>query len=1049
MIEKPTRLLDRAKRYFLLIIILGALTGVRAELLPVKTYTTAEGLLRDEVYRIRQDSRGFLWFCTGDGLSRFDGYGFVNYTTDDGLPHRLVTDLLEAHNGVYWVATNDGLARFNPRGKRSDSISNQQSAISNSPEPMFVVFRPPDSPAAKGITVLFEDAHGLLWCGTEDGLYWFEERDYRGTFHRVELEKERASIPLEVSAIIQDKRGGLWVGMDNGQGLNRILPDGRVEHYATRYARQENESIKTLLETKDGEIWAGMSLDAGLCALVAEPDPHRPILSRCYTKKDGIAANWIGNLYQTSDGRLWVNTVDGLSVFNPKASSSGPAFVNYKEAQGLCDKGGYSVLEDRDGNIWVATTCGVKKIARSGFVRYTQADGLVGPVNGIFTSHAGELFVVTKQTVETHDKKPLDVHLINRFDQDRFISVAPRLPPGSQPGWGGGQIIVHDTAGDWWLPSANTAAYRFPQTDDLKQLANAKPEAISIPDDSVFRIYEDLRSDIWISTVTDGHLLKRERATGTLRDFKQEITSSQITRYASWFAEDKAGTLWIGSEYDDSLMRYKDGRIAIIPTKREKVGDATNTLYFDHLGRLWLASKLNGVGRIDDPNIDPLNIVWYTRKNGLATDGTRGLVEDQFGRIYVGHGRGVDRIDPNTGQIKHYTSADGLPQGAPIFSARDAQGALWFGGPQGLARLVPEQDKPRQTPNILLTGLRLAGVRQGVSELGEISLPVLRLDSNQTQVNIEFVGLGASIGEELRYQYKLEGANGDWLETTQRTVDFANLAPGSYRFLVRAVTFDGLVSQTPATVSFTIAAPIWKRWWFVTLVLLTIAGLAFVGYRYRVIRLLELERVRTRIATDLHDDIGANLSKISILSEVARQRYEPNGNGETPLGSIADISRESVASMSDIVWAINPRKDSLIDLTSRMRRFAEDTLESRDITLDFRAPDAGHEMKLGADARRAIYLIFKEGLNNIVRHSRASRAAIDLRIEAKELLLEISDDGKGFDSTAERDGNGLLSMKKRAEEFGGALQVESVKDHGTTIRLRVPLSAQARMSLRS
>src|SRR5215510_13616460 len=184
--------------------------GARAEQLPVKTYTTADGLLRDQPNRIKLDSRGFLWFCTNDGLSRFDGYSFTNYTTDDGLPHRVVNDLLETRSGAIWVATGNGLARFNPKGRRSAADS-----IRNTPAPMFASYWPGQN-GARGIDVLFEDAQGKLWCGTYDGLYWFEERDGRVVFHRLDLTKERPDKPLTILARMQDRRGSLWNGMSEG-----------------------------------------------------------------------------------------------------------------------------------------------------------------------------------------------------------------------------------------------------------------------------------------------------------------------------------------------------------------------------------------------------------------------------------------------------------------------------------------------------------------------------------------------------------------------------------------------------------------------------------------------------------------------------------------------------------------------------------------------------------------------------------------------------------------------------------------------------------------
>jgi ligand-binding sensor domain-containing protein len=349
--------------------------GALAEQLPVKTYTTADGLLRDRANRIKLDSHGFLWFCTNDGLSRFDGYGFTNYTTDDGLPHRVVNDLLETRGGAIWVATGNGLARFNPKGpKGPKGRRNPADSIGATAAPMFVAYRPEET-LARYMNVLFEDAQGKLWCGTDDGLYWVEERDGRVVWRRLDLPKEKPDDPLGVLAIIQDRRGNLWIGMDGVQGLNLILPDGRVEHYSTTRGRNEVRSITTLLETKDGEIWAGMGRTGGLCSLVAEPAPGRSIFSRCYTIKDGLPDNWVATLYQTADGKVWIGTAHGDASFDPHASPS-PQFRVYGEAQRLCDKGTNSFREDREGNLWVATMRGVKQIARSDFVRYTERDGL-------------------------------------------------------------------------------------------------------------------------------------------------------------------------------------------------------------------------------------------------------------------------------------------------------------------------------------------------------------------------------------------------------------------------------------------------------------------------------------------------------------------------------------------------------------------------------------------------------------------------------------------------------------------------------------------------
>jgi ligand-binding sensor domain-containing protein/signal transduction histidine kinase len=1026
---------------FVLVMLVIACNSAFAEKLPVKTYTTADGLLRDVASCIVQDSRGFLWFCTSDGLSRFDGYGFTNYTTDDGLPHRVVNGFLEARDGVYWVATNDGLARLNPKGQRGPF-----NGIRNHDEAMFLTYKPQDNETVKSIEVLFQDARGKLWCGTDDGLYWFEQRDGGVVFHPVELPNAKADLSSVVLAIADDKSGRLWVGTD-GHGLYSILPNGQIEHYTDKEGLP-SKNVTSLLLDQEGTLWVGMSTNGGLCRLVAEPTPNRRVVSRCYTKRDGLAANWIRDIYQTSDRTLWLSTTNGITIFNQNAGRNEPQFRAYGAAQSLCDGEAWATREDRDGNIWVSTSCGVKKITRSGLVCFSQTDGLASLfVNGIFTSHSGELFVVTKQAFNVRNQTGGVVHSINRWDGGRFTFRTPRLPEGVGTSWGGGQIVVQDRARDWWLPGDQHAVYRFPKTDDLSQLAGIKPQAIGIPGKEVFRIYEDSRSDVWISTTQGGAPLRWERATQTIREYGSQIASKGT---ATCFAEDTAGNLWAGFDYGEAkLARYRDERFDVISSDEIRATGGFVSLLFDHVGRLWFATRVRGVGRIDNPNTDPLQIVWYSRSKGLSTDGTTCLVEDKFGGIYVGHGRGVDRIEPSSGQIKHFTTADGLPQGAIQFAARDAEGTLWFasyGG--GLARLVPELDKPRQAPNILLTGLRVAGEKRPVSEFGEAVLPELELDSTQRQVGADFLGLGASLGEELKYQYKLEDAQRDWSEpTTQRSVDFANLAPGTYRLLVKAVTAEGTESASPAVFAFTILSPIWQRWWFVTLAA-TFVGLLIYGiYRYRLARLIELERVRLAIAADLHDDIGASLSRMAILSEVVKRQIANSDQQSVPLLSdIAESARGLVGSMRDIVWAIDPRRDDLSSVVFRIRQFASDVLEAKGIKWDFHTPAELEKVKLGPDQRRHIFLFFKEAITNVARHSDSSTAYLSIDIQHTHLIGEVRDDGRGF-ALADpeqvpadgRGGHGLENIRRRVGQLRGVLTINSLPGEGTHLKLTIPL----------
>lgn len=1202
----------------LLLLCFNAIVAVSslAEQLPIKTYTTADGLAGDEVRRVFQDSHGFLWFCTGEGLSRFDGYKFTNYGTAEGLPHRVVTDIIETQNGEYWIATLGGLVKYDPSAsgeaqatrRSGGSDAARRLAADGAPTHggKFVVYFPDDKEKSRAVTDLFKDRTGNIWVGTYGGLYRLEQADGRWHLRPVEINLPgRADEDNNVRAIIQGQDDTLWVGTQSG--LYRLNASGdRAEHYSVAEGLP-SDRILTLLRDREGRAWAGTP--AGLCQLVDHPQRGQSVVARLYTAGDGLIDNGIISLLSTSAGKLWIGTRFGLSVFTPQAAGQRPLIERYASLEGLSDIKTSSLSEDGAGNVWVGTESGgAMRIARDGFVSYRVAEGL-GHIRilSFFENLAGDLHVVSG----TSDGGVNDQRFINRFDGRRFTAIRPNLPAAKFMGFSWSQAAFQDHAGEWWIPTGE-GLFRFPKTRDAAQLAQMSPSARyttgdGLTGDSIFRLFEDSRRDIWISAIkperdynkgddtiaSGGDALTRwERETGTIHLYTKADGVPQSAPTA--FAEDGAGNLWIGFN-DGYLVRYRDGRFTEFtePGGREK--GLVQTLYLDRAGRLWVAYILGGVTRIDNPEAGQPRFTKYTTAEGLSSDQTGGVVEDQWGGIYVGTGRGVDRLDVATGRIKHFTMADGLIAPGVHTAYRDRHGTLWFATLRGLSRLDPQPEPASPPPaSIRITSVGVNGVPQFVSDLGETEMAEIELDADQNQLEIDFLGLSFGSGDSLRYQYKLEGAETNWsAPTANRAVNYVKLAPGSYRFLVLAVNTEGATSAQPASVAFTISPPVWRRWWFVTLAALLVAAIVYALVRYRLARLqalresenrfrtlaetasdaiitideesvilfvnpaaekmfgypagemtgarltmlmpeylrhvheagfnrylrtgekhtswvavelpglhkdgreipleiafgeftkndrrfftgiarditerrqaeealrknkeerlLELERVRTRIATDLHDDIGASLTQIVVLSEVVQQAIGRAQEEETAapvsaqLASITHVSNELVEAMSDIVWAINPQKDHLSDLTLRMRRLASDLLTARQIAFSFRAPGATENVPVGANVRREVFLIFKESLNNIVKHSACTKADIEFHLDGEWLTLTLGDNGRGFvqnfstssdNRSRSRGGNGLANMRRRAREMGGELDVVSGVGAGTIVTLRIPV----------
>ncbi|MGB7925071.1 MAG: two-component regulator propeller domain-containing protein [Pyrinomonadaceae bacterium] len=1361
-----------ARRTLLLLLLLLMPTAALAEQLPVKTYTIADGLARDTIKRIVQDPQGFLWFCTTEGLSRFDGYKFTNYRTDQGLPHFIVNDLLRTRGGFYLIATGGGVSLFNPV-VASSQVGEASTSSPQADRSRFVVYRLGESEKTQYVNVLLEDRTGAVWGGTRGGLYRLTQRDGQWVSEVVDVGLPTASRDDNiVFALLEDRAGTLWIGA--GSGLYRRFTDGRVERYTTGQGLPANR-ILTLFEDRAGKLWAGTS--QGLCRIVDEPRANERVAARLYTTAEGLAHNEVVTILEAAGGGLWIGTNGGLSELGfPADAQEGKILHSYTAANGLSDNLMTALAEDRDGNLWVGTESGgAMKIARHGFINYKESDGLGGvDINSIFVSQAGELCVTSGKL------------FVHQFDGNRFKRIGPNFPAGVKEfsdGWY--QTIFQDHAGEWWVPTGE-GLYRFARTEGLEQLAHARPAAVykmsdGLAGDGIFRLFEDSRGDIWVSTFShvpgQSGLTRWERSSEKFHRYGDAEGVGQSVPTA--FAEDAAGNVWVGF-YRGGLARYRDGRFTHFKTTDGVPGGLIRALYVDHAGRLWVGTgqtNQSGLCRLDDVSAERPRFTLYTTAQGLGSNDIHCVTEDRWGRIYIGTGQGVDRLDPETGSVRRYTAADGLGNNTINVALRDPQGTLWFGTYRGLSRLVPVPDPPRAPPPVMINGLRIAGITYGVSELGQAAVNGLELGASQNQIEIDFLGIDFTPSEVLRYQYKLEGGGGDWsAPTDQRSVNYANLSPGTYRFLVRAVNASNIYSQMPAAVDFRILPPVYRRWWFLTLCAALVALTVFSIERYRAARmrelnaalseskqlteslseqrtelhqvnrtlelqytitsilaearslreaaapilraichsvgwemgalwhvdrqvkalrcvdvwhtpeldaaefeslsrkhtfapgeglpgrvwasrepfwineittddnfpriavaakegvqsafgfpillggevygiieffsreprepdkelletmstigsqisqlierrraeeamresetrfrtlaetasdaiitideesrilfvnqavedvfgytvqemigahltllmpeymrhlhiagfgryvetgrkhsswqavelpglrkdgqeiplelsfgefskngkryftgiardvterrraeealrvareerLVELERVRKRIATDLHDDIGSSLTQISILSEVAHQKVGAHDSSIAKhLKMIAAASRELVDSMSDIVWAINPQKDHLSDLQQRMRRFASDVFTARNIDFRLHSPDRETDIQLGANLRREVFLIFKESINNMVKHSGCARADIEFGVAEDQLFLRLTDDGRGFDGTHNNDdGHGLMSMRERALGLGAELEIITHKGSGTTIMLQVPL----------
>jgi signal transduction histidine kinase/ligand-binding sensor domain-containing protein len=1058
---------------FLTLVLLFGASVLRAERLPLKVYTSADGLGSSATFHMVRDLRGFIWLCSRDGLVRFDGYRFITYRIGDESADPAVFHLVPTRRGDYWINLNRGTDyRFR---EKSDSVLLEPlpklTTLDDRRLPLNVE---PVPTGAEAPFPVFEDSSENLWAANGRSVYLVKEIDGRIIHEPVNLDLPDNPSEILLDAVFKDGRDGdLWIGTH--WGAVRRFADGRMIHYRMN-PQNDRDLVRYFAEDKENRIWIARP-DGLLVAKVesrseivgagnfdnrrmivrngvvgADGQPQLPeqageavllsfadLLNRdreSLAKADYLKPEIYG-IICASDGKIWMTSNHGLLLFD------GKRFEQFTTQQGLASNTLSAIVEDNEGYIWVSAYGGLHRINPKGLTSYDDTDGLERErIHAIYEDRNGELLVVSGN------------FNISRRENSRFKKVRPQLPAGAVWMWQSNAAYL-DSRGDWWVNTQN-GVYRYTGIERLEQLDQKPPTDVfdktsGLLSNSGMRVFEDSGGDVWISTwVVDNPtgLTRWRRSTGEFQTFTNADGLPQPAA-ATAFAEDLSGNFWFGFS-DGGLVRFRDGRFTPVDEPDMPRGGITH-IFRDRAGRIWLASSREGLIRVDNPADEHPAFRRYTIADGLTSNNVRCITEDLNGNIYLGTVRGVNRLSPETGRIKYYGTSDGLASDFINTAYRDRHGTIWVGTFNGLSKLVPEPDVSLPPPAVIISTLRIAGEDYSVSPLGQHEVFVPEQSASRNNVQIDFLSISTGGDASVRYQYKLEGADENWsLPNTERSVTYANLSPGSYRFLVRAVNSEDVASENPARISFSIARPVWRRWWFLLLGALAISAAVYAIYRYRINQIIKLERVRTRIATDLHDDIGSSLSKIAILSEVVRQKNgrEAATNGEKfePLRIIADTSREMVDSMSDIVWAINPEHDHLSDLVQRMRRFAEEILDAQDIEYEF--ADAGDlkDITLGTDLRRDVYLIFKETINNLAKYSGARRAQIKIGIVNNMLIIEVADNGRGFDAaqvtaggTNGLGGNGLRNMKRRAAALGGDFVVESQIAAGTKVTLSVPV----------
>jgi signal transduction histidine kinase/ligand-binding sensor domain-containing protein len=957
-------------------------------------WTTEDGLPQVSVTALTQTRDGYLWLTTFNGLVRFDGVRFTvfNKQNSPGLRANGCSLLYEDTAGALWISLGDeGVARYHngafvsyttaqglPRGnvrQIQGGTAGEILVTTGTGSAWWRNGRFAPEPGSETEFRIHLGRSGTRWSLTQDGLH--AQRDGQIRHYALPHPPLRAGNNI----LYEDRQGSLWLALAE-YGLLKVQA-GAVLDYTPRLGLTSHDVVQSILEDKDGEFWFG-TVNSGLLRLRDEPQA-RPTR---FTTAEGLSSNTVNTIYQDREGTLWIGT--GGGGLNRLA----PQFISgYSTAQGLGGNITHAVLADRAGNVWVATHVGLSKITKGVVTNYSAAHGLpLTVLQALHEDRAGRLWIGSANGICS-------------FKDGVFSPAIPNLNV-----W----AMLEDRQGNLWV-GTHYGLFKF--KDGVRTSYTTRD---GLPSDTVKAIYEDRQGTLWLGT--EGGLVKYQADRFTVYTPQNGLSSERV-----WsIYEDAEGVLWLGT-YDGGLSRFKDGRFTNYTTAQGLCDNAVFQILEDAGGTLWLSSYRG------------LCSVSRQQLNDLAAGRLRTLNCASYGKA-----DGMRSSDCNGGR---------QPSGV-----KTADGRLWFTTLGGVAVVNPAGVRFNPLP----PPVRIEEVKidNAPAALGS----EIRLLPGQANLELRYTALSFIKPDQVRFRYQLRGQDPDWIEAgARRTANYSYLAPGGYTFQVLAANSDGVWNEAGASLRVVVVPPFYRTWWFRGLLVVSLAGLIGLVFRLRLAQLrkehaaneafsrqlLEAqeefsrrliasqEAERKRIAAELHDGLGQNLLIIKNHALLGLAERDDAAATAENLTVISETTSQVLDEARQIAYNLRPYQIDRFGLTKALQSMLNRVAEASEIA--FHTEVANLDGLFSKEAEMNLYRIVQECVNNILKHSRATAAAVKLVRSENQVLLTIADNGQGFEAQPTQRGFGLLGLAERARLLGGQYKLQTAPGQGTVINISIAL----------
>lgn len=975
------------------------------------TWLREPGMPRAGIGVVAQTADGYLWLAGEDRVARFDGVRFAPLDTRRALGGGTVLALLGDSRGALWIGTREkGLARY--------------------ADGEFETFTKGNGLPASTVTALAEGKEGVVWIGTTGGLVAWENGRLHGIAGTERFKDRR------VNALCADQQGGFWIAAA-GDGVYQYRKGG-----LTRLTDPSVEDLlgdpQSVLVDQQARVWVAGGDGTILCQNAGAWQRYRMPRQRKSSHAPVLVAE--------PDGTVWAGS-----------SSEGLFQISQGKLAGLNANAGFpdphvsSLLVDAGGNLWIGGGAGLHLLRRKHCFALGQAEGLGnGPVGSLAEVAPGLIWALQPG------------YALLRWDGAGFRHLTAsglQVPQAVL-----GSMLITRGGACWIASTDGLMLVRDPQAvADESQL-------FDLPGVSISSLAEGADGSLWAGTL-EGQLWQLRQGRWIMR------VELEPKAPVAALAADPDGRVWAGT-FGGGLYLVGDRVEGRWDRGNGLLSNSICALHRDGSGALWIGTDGGGLSLLQGSRV-----AGFTLASGLPDMHVYGILEDRLGLLWLNDGAGLsclrkpaitDRLVSVVGTYpianEHAGDASREKGGPGVFpkGCVTSSGRLWFATQNGIvvaepfARLAGRRAAALRVDEVLVDGAPAAGFKAVVTPAGSNRPPAgasapIRIGPGRHRVELHYAIPYFDAPDKLRFRYRMEGLDPDWVEAgAARTAQYNSIPPGDYRFAVMVYGPGAVAGQ--AVVSLSAAAWWWQRGWVIATgsagLLVAIVGAARYAENRRMKRRLSrlerenaLERERTRIARDLHDEMGAKLCRISFLSEHAGRLDSSSGELKEQIATIAGDSRDLLNSLDEIVWVVNPQNDTLEHAASYITQYAENYFQGTGVACELQVPAEIPHLPVSSQTRHHLFLAVHEALTNVLKHSGADLVKVAISCEDSWLRIRVDDNGKGFappapgpeGTPADDSGNGLLNMRQRMADIGGECRIESAPGRGTGIQFLLRL----------